>query len=120
MLFGVCLAADQLLAVLVNGQVAGRPVPSEAVDRPETFLRLHHGPHVQIYVAGPDRAHVMAGGSSNLLGMKLADIDAVNDVAPEGSNDASNPTALRSVDGRFTGFIMPSSSGFIHKWHAAI
>ena len=52
--------------------------------------------------------------------VKLADIDAVNDVAPEGSNDASNPTALRSADGRFTGFVMPSSSGFIYKWHAAI
>lgn len=68
MLFGVCFAADQLLAVLVNGQVAGRPVPGEAVDRPETFLRLHHSPHVQIYVAGPDRAQVMAGGELESLG----------------------------------------------------
>ena len=50
--------------------------------------------------------------------VKLADIDFVNDIPPEGSNGASNPAALRSGDGRFGGFVMPSSSGFIYKWEA--
>ena len=52
--------------------------------------------------------------------VKLADIDTVNDVAPEGSNDAGSATALRSIDGRFSGFVIPSSSGFVYKWEAAI
>lgn len=51
--------------------------------------------------------------------VKLADIDSVNDIAPEGSNDAGSETALHSGDGRFVGFVMPSSSGFIYKWEAA-
>jgi 1,4-alpha-glucan branching enzyme len=50
--------------------------------------------------------------------VKLADIDFVNDIPPDGSNGANNPTALRSGDGRFGGFVMPSSSGFIYKWEA--
>jgi 1,4-alpha-glucan branching enzyme len=52
--------------------------------------------------------------------VKLADIDTVDDVAPEGSNDAGSATALRSADGRFSGFVMPSSSGFVYKWESAI
>ena len=49
----------------------------------------------------------------------LADIDFVNDIPPEGSNGTGNPTALRSADGRFGGFLLPSSSGFLYKWEAA-
>ena len=52
--------------------------------------------------------------------VKLADIDVVNDVAPEGTNGAGNPTALRTNDGHFSGFALPSSSGFIYKWEASL
>lgn len=51
--------------------------------------------------------------------VKLADIDRVNDISPEGTNSGSDPTAIRSADGRFAGFTMPSSSAFIYKWEAA-
>jgi pullulanase/glycogen debranching enzyme len=50
--------------------------------------------------------------------VKLADIDGVNDIAPAGSNGVAEPTALRSADGRFAGFALPSSSGFVYKWEA--
>src|SRR5262249_51413223 len=45
--------------------------------------------------------------------VKLADIDFVNDIGPEGTNSATNPTALQTNDGNFGGFDLPSSSGFI-------
>jgi hypothetical protein len=51
--------------------------------------------------------------------IKLADIDTVNDIAPEGSNGVGDASVLRSGDGRFGGFVMHSSSGFIYKWEAA-
>ena len=51
--------------------------------------------------------------------VKLADIDSVDDIPPEGSNGAGSSTALHSKDGRFAGFVMPSSSGFVYKWEAA-
>jgi hypothetical protein len=51
--------------------------------------------------------------------VKLADIDTVNDIAPNGSNSASHPTALRTLDGNFSDFVLPSSSGFIYKWESA-
>ena len=51
--------------------------------------------------------------------VKLADIDFVNDIPPERSNGAGNPTALHTNDGRFGAFLMPSSSGFVYKWEAA-
>jgi 1,4-alpha-glucan branching enzyme len=50
--------------------------------------------------------------------VKLADIDFVNDIAPEGTNGAANPTALHTRDGNFGGFVLPSSSGFVYKWEA--
>ena len=50
--------------------------------------------------------------------VKLADIDRVNDLPPDGTNDPGDPTALHSTDGRFAGFTLPSSSGFIYKWTA--
>jgi 1,4-alpha-glucan branching enzyme len=50
--------------------------------------------------------------------VKLADIDRVNDIPPAGSNSAGDPTALRTNDGRFGGFTLPSSSGFIYKWES--
>jgi 1,4-alpha-glucan branching enzyme len=52
--------------------------------------------------------------------VKLADSDFVNDIPPEGSNSANDSTALHSSDGRFGGFVMPSSSGFVYKWEAAV
>jgi len=51
--------------------------------------------------------------------VKLADIERVNDLAPNGSNNASDPTTLQSHDGRYVGFELPSSSGFVYKWEAA-
>jgi len=50
--------------------------------------------------------------------VKLADMDRVDDIAPAGGNGASDPTALRSADGRFGGFALPPSSGFVYKWEA--
>ena len=50
--------------------------------------------------------------------VKLADIDRVNDIPGEGTNSASDPTALHTGDGWFAGFELPSSSGFIYKWEA--
>ena len=50
--------------------------------------------------------------------VKLADIDFVNDIGPEGANSASHPTVLRTNDGNYAGFVLPSSSGFIYKWEA--
>jgi 1,4-alpha-glucan branching enzyme len=52
--------------------------------------------------------------------VKLADIETVNDVAPVGTNSAGDGTAIRSDDGRFLSFGLPSSSGFIYKWEAGI
>jgi 1,4-alpha-glucan branching enzyme len=48
--------------------------------------------------------------------LKLADMDGVNDLPPNGSNSAQDPAALHTGDGRFNGFTLPSSSGFIYKW----
>ncbi|HEX2253722.1 MAG TPA: alpha-amylase family glycosyl hydrolase [Thermoanaerobaculia bacterium] len=50
--------------------------------------------------------------------VKLADVDVVHDVAPAGTNGAADPTALHTVDGRYAGFTLPSSSGFVYKWEA--
>jgi 1,4-alpha-glucan branching enzyme len=50
--------------------------------------------------------------------LKLADVEQVNDVPPDGSNSVHDPTALRTTDGRINGFTLPSSSGFIYKWEA--
>lgn len=48
--------------------------------------------------------------------VKLADIDTVNDVPPQGTNGVSLDTALRTRDGRFGGFVLPGSSAFVYKW----
>ena len=52
--------------------------------------------------------------------VRLADINEVNDIAPEGSNSAQDETAIRTSDGRFDNFILPDSSGFIYKWEAPV
>jgi 1,4-alpha-glucan branching enzyme len=52
--------------------------------------------------------------------VKLADLERVNDIPPEGTNATSDPATLHSVDGRFTPFTLPSSSGFIYKWEAPL
>ncbi|MGI6456601.1 MAG: alpha-amylase family glycosyl hydrolase [bacterium] len=48
--------------------------------------------------------------------VKLADLEQANDIPPEGSNSSADPTALHSSDGRFGGFELPGSSGFLYKW----
>ncbi|MBI2412255.1 MAG: 1,4-alpha-glucan branching protein [Deltaproteobacteria bacterium] len=50
--------------------------------------------------------------------VKLADIENVNDIAPEGTNSTGDPATIRSADGRFAGFNLPSSSAFIYKWES--
>jgi 1,4-alpha-glucan branching enzyme len=50
--------------------------------------------------------------------VKLADIEWTNDIAPAGTNSAADSTAVRTADGRFASFLLPSSSGFIYKWEA--
>jgi 1,4-alpha-glucan branching enzyme len=52
--------------------------------------------------------------------VKLADVEAVEDVPPEGGNGAGAATALHSGNGRFTPFVLPSSSGFVYKWEAPL
>jgi 1,4-alpha-glucan branching enzyme len=50
--------------------------------------------------------------------VKLADIDRVNDILPRGTNSPTDSTAIRTNDGDFGAFSLPSSSGFIYKWEA--
>jgi len=52
--------------------------------------------------------------------VKLADQDDVNDIAPLGNNSEYDPTAIETRDGRFNGFNLPGSSGFIYKWQATV
>jgi 1,4-alpha-glucan branching enzyme len=52
--------------------------------------------------------------------VKLADIDRVNDIPPEGTNSAADATALESRDGRFAPFTLPSSCGFVYKWESPL
>lgn len=47
---------------------------------------------------------------------RLADIDFVNDLAPEGSYDPASPITIVTPNGRFPGFTIQDSSGFIYKW----
>ena len=50
--------------------------------------------------------------------VRVADIDRVADLLPDGTNDPRDPTAMHSTDGRFASFTLPGSSGFIYKWTA--
>jgi hypothetical protein len=52
--------------------------------------------------------------------VKLADIDRANDIPPVGTNSADDPTALLSRDGRYGGFVLPSSSAFTYKWERGL
>jgi len=52
--------------------------------------------------------------------IKLADVDSVDDLPPFGSNGVAKETTVESQDGHFSGFRLPSSSGFIYKWESAI
>jgi hypothetical protein len=52
--------------------------------------------------------------------VKLADIDAVDDIPPAGSNSPQRDTALVSRDGRYAPFVLPSSSGFVYKWESGL
>lgn len=46
--------------------------------------------------------------------IKLADIDRVNDIPPEGTNGSDDPAAVRT-GGVFGGYTLPPASGFIYK-----
>jgi 1,4-alpha-glucan branching enzyme len=50
--------------------------------------------------------------------VRLATIDVVNDIPPEGTNSADDANAIRTSNGWFENFILPDSSGFIYKWEA--
>jgi pullulanase/glycogen debranching enzyme len=52
--------------------------------------------------------------------VKLADVETANDIPPHGTNSADDPTALRSQDGRFLSYDLPSSSGAVYKWEATL
>jgi len=52
--------------------------------------------------------------------VRLATIEVVNDIAPEGTNSAGDKTAIRTADGRFDNFILPDTSAFIYKWEAPL
>lgn len=52
--------------------------------------------------------------------VKLADIDNVEDLPPFGSNSPEKATTMFSNDGKFGGFVLPGSSGFIYKWESAV
>lgn len=68
------------------------------------------------FEGGPVEVDVEFGSAGRWV--KLADIDRVNDIAPEGDNNTADPTVLHSADGHFAGFVLPSSSGFVYKWEA--
>lgn len=51
--------------------------------------------------------------------VKLADINNVNDIAPEGNNSINDPATLKTADGRFAGFNLPPSSAYVYKWESA-
>lgn len=46
--------------------------------------------------------------------IRLADIDVVNDVEPEGSASPDDISTLHEDDARLTGFIIPDTAGFIY------
>jgi 1,4-alpha-glucan branching enzyme len=52
--------------------------------------------------------------------VKLADIENVNDISPEGTNSAWDSAALKTESGWYDNFTLPSSSGFIYKWEAHV
>jgi 1,4-alpha-glucan branching enzyme len=51
--------------------------------------------------------------------VRLATIEEVNDIAPEGSNSIHDATALNLPDGRLPGFVLQDSTGYIYKWMPA-
>jgi 1,4-alpha-glucan branching enzyme len=51
--------------------------------------------------------------------VRLASIDSVNDIAPDGTNHADDATALYTEDGRVEGFVLQDSSGYVYKWEGA-
>lgn len=50
--------------------------------------------------------------------VRLASIDAVNDLPPDGTNTTDDALALRVEGTTFKDFVLPDSSGFIYKWEA--
>ena len=41
-------------------------------------------------------------------------MERITGLAPEGANSFAHPSALHSANGRYGGFVLLSSSGFIH------
>ena len=83
--------------------------------------RVNPATHEALVVLLNFESYDVTWTSSRVTGtwVKLADVDRVNDIAPEGSNSAQEPTALRTRDGWFAHFTLPSSSGFLYKWENA-
>jgi 1,4-alpha-glucan branching enzyme len=67
---------------------------------------------------GPVRVDVELGLPGRWV--KLADVDTANDIPPGGTNSADDPTALVTEDGRFGGFDIPGSNGFMYKWERGL
>ena len=79
-----------------DGGVAPLPLGRIGLDRAGAVAHVHDVPvDLELGRAGSWR--------------KLADIDRVTD----GTDEA---TAVNSRDGRFTGFTLPSSSGFVYRF----
>lgn len=65
----------------------------------------------------PITIDVEAGTAGTWL--RLASIDAVNDLPPDGTNTVEDALALHvDESGTFKDFVLPDSSGFIYKWEA--
>lgn len=50
--------------------------------------------------------------------VRLASIDVVNDIAPDGDNHAEAESSLHLDDGMAYHFVLPDSSAFIYKWQS--
>ncbi|QPC80503.1 1,4-alpha-glucan branching protein [Phototrophicus methaneseepsis] len=52
--------------------------------------------------------------------VRLASIDAVNDIPPVGSNSPDEEDAIHLDSDTFAHFVLPDSSGFIYKWEQGL
>jgi 1,4-alpha-glucan branching enzyme len=52
--------------------------------------------------------------------VRLATMDYVNDIEPDGNNSIDAEGTLQLEDGNFGGFTLPDSFGFIYKWQQSL
>jgi hypothetical protein len=56
----LCFVPGQVLDVLLVRHRGGRPAPCRAEDRPQAWLRAHHGRVIEISICGLDRPQMIA------------------------------------------------------------